>query len=94
MARFLSIETRGGEPISAAGYQITPFAQWVRIQIPGLYGGLIWNRPVSVLAVSPDGQEQVIPVRDATRLAQVGLLGGSVLAAMFFWLFFGKRRKS
>ena len=82
MPEFLSIETHGGAPLRRQGYQLVPFVQSVRVQIPGLPGGLIWNRPVSVLAIAEDGEEQVIPVRDATRQLILALLG----ATLFTWL--------
>lgn len=87
MPEFLSIETRAAATLQRQGYQVTPFVQTVRLQIPGLPSGLIWNRPVSILVASDSGEEQVLPVRDPTRQAILALLG----AALFAWLFFRKK---
>jgi hypothetical protein len=32
-----------------------------------MQGGLIWNRPASVLTVDADGRERLLPVQDITR---------------------------
>lgn len=92
MTQWMHFETQSGNPVTVKGTTLTPFSQALRIQIPGLNGGLVWNRPVSVLAVSPDGQEQVIPIPDITRMIQLGLLGVSLLAAILFGLILGKKR--
>lgn len=94
MSKFVDIETRSGEPIQAGGRTLTPFSQVLQIRIPGLSGGLIWNRPVSVLAVSDDGQEQVIPVPDLTRQVQWGLLGSSLAGSLLLWFIFRRIRRS
>jgi hypothetical protein len=88
MPEFLSIETHGGAPLRRQGHQLLPFVQTVRLWIPGLPGGLIWNRPVSVLVIADDGEEQVIPIRDLTRQVILALLG----ATLFTWLFFRMTR--
>jgi hypothetical protein len=86
MGKFLSREFRSGEPIRASMYTLVPFNQVLRLQIPGLKGGLIWNRPSSILARTTNGEEFVIPVRDVTRQVQIALLGGAFLASLFYFL--------
>ncbi len=49
-------------------------------------GGLIWNRPSSILARTRDGQEFVIPVKNVTRQVQIALFGGAFLASFFYFL--------
>ncbi len=73
-------ETRMGEPYDTPGGRITPFSKALVIQLPGVQGGLVWNRPVSVLVTRKDGQEQVIPVVDVTRIILTSLTG-----AIFAW---------
>jgi hypothetical protein len=75
MPPFVTIETKSSQPVQAPGRRLTLFSQAVKIQFPGVTGGLIWNRPASVLVVSDDGQEQIIPVPDITRQIQWGLAG-------------------
>jgi hypothetical protein len=81
MTRILSYETQAGQPIRHGNVTLVPFARTLRFLLPWHFPGvnwgfgLAWSRPVSVLAVTDDGQEQVIPVRDVTRQAQLGLVG-------------------
>ena len=86
MTEFLSVEINAGEPVQAGGYTITPFAQSVKFTVPGWLGGLIWNRPVSVLVESPDGEEGVLPVVDVTRQAQFGLAGAALGVIVITWM--------
>ncbi len=79
-------ETRAGQPIQAAGRRITPFSKALIIRFPGFPGGLIWNRPVSVAVTGEDGQEQVIPVVDVTRMAIWGLFSGWLMVMAILWL--------
>jgi len=83
----LSIETRAGKPVYAGGIKIIPFARSVRWQFPKVPAGFIWNRAVAVLAVYPDGREEVIPVRDSTRRIEVTLFGLAALLVVFSLLF-------
>ncbi len=83
----LTIENQAGEPIQAGANRVVPFSQVVRLQIPGLQGGLVWNRPVSVLVQAADGGEQVLAIPDPTRQAQLTFLGAAFGAALIYWLF-------
>lgn len=94
MPKVINLETQGGQPISAGNFTLTPFAQSLRIRIPGLRGGLVWNRPISILVTGADGQEQVIPVPDVTRQVQWGLLGGGLAGSLLLWLIFQRNRKT
>ena len=83
----LNVETHAGQPIQAGGTTITPFSTSLRIGIPGLTGGPIWNRPTSILIESGDGQEQVQPVTDITRTIEWMLLGATIIMALLIWIF-------
>jgi hypothetical protein len=72
---FIQAETRAGDPIEVGDRKIVPLAKVMRLQIPGWLGGAIWNRPVAVVVRRGDDEEQVIPVRDVTRLAQLTIVG-------------------
>jgi hypothetical protein len=91
MSNLVEIEVRGGEPIIHGGHTLTPFSRSVRVKIPGLPGGLIWNRPVSVLAHSADGQEEIIPIHDVTRQIQWSLLGAGLAFGILSWLISRRR---
>jgi hypothetical protein len=82
----VTIENRAGAPIQAGDRRITPFNQVLMLKIPGLAGGLIWNRPHAILVQEADGTETVIPVTDITRQAQVLLLAAGLLAGFLIWL--------
>jgi hypothetical protein len=92
--RFLNYEQKAGDPITVGDFRIVPFSQTLRVQFPGRWmGGLIWNRPASVLVTSREGQEQVLPVHDVTRRVQFSLLGACILVALLFPIIFGLFRK-
>jgi hypothetical protein len=60
-------ETHAGTPIDLNGVRLFPFAESLRLFLPVMNFSLVWNRPVSILAIGADGKEQVIPIRDRTR---------------------------
>jgi hypothetical protein len=86
MSRFFEIETRPGQPLRSQGRTIIPFARTLRVGIPHAQAGLIWNRPVSVLVQTRDGQEVVLPVEDVTRMAVWAVWGGALLTVLLLWL--------
>ncbi|MFC2053860.1 hypothetical protein ACFLV7_06115 [Chloroflexota bacterium] len=94
MPGFIQTETRAGETITKGGTKIVPFSKSLRVQIPGLYGGLIWNRPATLLVVSSDGDEQIIPIVDVTRQALWALLGVSLAVFPLIMLISQRRNKT
>ncbi len=78
----IQYETRMGEPFDSPGGRITPFSKALIIRFPWKRGGLVWNRPASVLVTGKDGQEQVIPVEDVTRKVVWVLMGGILAGAI------------
>ena len=82
----LSIENRTGTPLQAGTRRIVPFAQVVRLNVPGMNGGIIWNRPHALLVQEADGSERVLPIPDLTRQLQVFLLAAGFFAGLLFWL--------
>lgn len=85
LENIFTIENRAGKTIQAGENWIMPISQAIRLQIPGLPGGLIWNRPVSVVVTTPSGQEQILPIRDITRIAQLSFIGMAILGVLLFW---------
>ena len=69
-------QTKLGDKITIGDITVTPQSQAFIIRWP--YGGWVWNRPVAVL-VEQGGQTKRIPIVDVTRLAQLGLLGLSLV---------------
>lgn len=86
LSKLIRIENRAGEIVEAGGFKIRPFSQVVIIRFPILPGGLVWNRPFSVLATDAYGQEEVIPIPDPTRIAQIALLFAFLAFPFLFWL--------
>ena len=86
MTDFLNVEIQSGEPISYGARKITPFAQAVQLKIPGLNGGLIWNRPVAVLVEYENGDQHVLPVPDVTRKTQIRIMGAALIIVLTSWV--------
>jgi hypothetical protein len=91
--KVFQFETRAGEPISSGPFTIIPMARSLRIRLPRIAGnrvggGLVWNRPVSIIVRPAQGDEYTLPVRDLTRRAQLallfaGLAGGLLVRSAF-----------
>ena len=71
----ISIETLTGQPIRINSTELRVRSQVVQLRLPVVIGGLIWNRPVAVLVRTWDGQEQMLPIPDLTRIAVLTLVG-------------------
>ncbi len=93
MAQMLLTETKGSAPITFQDKTLTLFSKTVRLQFPGFPGGIIWNRPVSVLVQTNDGREQVLPVNDVTRQITWSLLAASLLSVFMMGLISLMNRK-
>ena len=81
MSSFIQLETQWGKPIRADDRRIIVQSRALQIRIPVLNSAFVWNRPVSVLVQYADGRDQVLPVRDVTRLAQLLLFIYAVVSA-------------
>jgi hypothetical protein len=86
MLPLLRIENKTGIPVLASGNRITPFAQSVQLSLPGFPGGVVWNRPLSILVESANGEERVIRIADITRRVQVALFAGGFLGGILLWI--------
>jgi hypothetical protein len=90
-SEFIQMEFSAGDTITTRdGIRITPFSKVIRVRVPGVKGGLIWNRPASVL-VETNGAERVITIPDPTRTAQWALLGSALLIPLAVWLLVRRR---
>lgn len=85
LEKFFTIENRAGATIQSGDNRIMPISQAIRMQIPGLPGGVVWNRPVSVVVTTAGGQEQILPIRDITRIAQLSFIGVAILGVLLYW---------
>jgi hypothetical protein len=68
-----------GAPVMAGAYTLRPQTQVLVIRPP--FGGVVWSRPVAVLAESA-GRTERIRIVDLTRRVQVGLLIGGLAAGL------------
>ena len=71
----ISIETLIGQPLRINSTELRVRSQVVQLRLPVTNVGLIWNRPVAVLIRKGDGQEQMLPIPDLTRIAVLTLVG-------------------
>ena len=92
LRRLINIETHAGEPISAGDVTIIPLAKSLRLMIPGIPTGLIWNRPIAIVARTVSGDEHVIPVRDPTRRAVLSIWGAVCGSTLFTLVYILRRR--
>ena len=81
-------EVMKGETTRHGNLELIPVNQVFRIQSPGKHVGLIWNRPKAVVVRGEDGQEQVLPVTDVTRVAIWAILAGGILGAILIGLLY------
>ena len=88
---FYDYTTNAGDPIQVGDLKLVPFARSFTLRFPGWNGGIIWNRPVAVSVVFPDGQQEVLPVHDITRRFQIGLFLTVLLGGMLCLLIARKR---
>jgi hypothetical protein len=79
-------ENLAAKPIELDDTLIVPVEKSSRIQPPGMWGLLLWRRPVSVIVQHTNGSEEIIPVQDATRRAQLLLIGIGLVGSILIWL--------
>lgn len=60
------------EPVTVGDVTVTPRSRALVVRLPR--GGFVWNRPTATL-VERAGQVRRVPVVDATRILQLGVLG-------------------
>ena len=87
----IETEIKTGDSRQAGNFELTPMTQVFKVQIPGYHAGLVWNRPKAVLVRTPDGQEQVLPVTDVTRVTIWAILAGGLLGAILMRFLFWNR---
>ena len=82
MNSLFKIETHESEPIVAGDAEIVVRSRAAQIALPFARGGFIWNRPLEVRVRRPGLPDQIMPVRDVTRLAQLAIMGFGLAAAL------------
>jgi hypothetical protein len=87
----IETEIKTGESWQIGDLELTPMTRVLKVKVPGYHAGLVWNRPKAVVVRTADGEEQVIPVTDFTRIAIWAMLAGGLLGAIMMGLFYQKR---
>jgi hypothetical protein len=64
-------EKRSGEPLTLDNVQLTPQTRVLRVRFP--FGGLVWNRPVSVI-VERAGKRETLRVPDVTLMTTIAFV--------------------
>lgn len=77
--RWFSLRNLDGDTIEVGGFRLTPQSRVLTLALP--FASLVWHRPTAV-TVEREGRSTRLPIRDATRLAQAGLIGGCILIAI------------
>ncbi len=70
------------EPMYIGNREIRLYSRALKMTFPRHVGGIVWNRPVFFSVKTTTGSEEVLPIRDTTRLIQLGLLGASLAALL------------
>ena len=86
MGPILTVNNRAGQAIYFGRKTLVPFTQVWHLKLPLAKGGLIWNRPISVVIQEADQPEQIVPVQDVTRQAFWLLFGMSLAGAFLAFL--------
>jgi hypothetical protein len=90
LQRFIQSHIVSGTPLIAGEATVTPQSQLLIVRWPS--GGFIWNRPIAIL-VERGAQTQRIPIRDLTRIFQIGLLGLSVVCTIVSWSYMRRKEE-
>jgi hypothetical protein len=87
----LRVETLTGQSIRVKNTEIRVRSQVIQFRFPLATGDMIWNRPVAVVVRALDGQEQILPILDLTRIAVLTLVG-LCFASMFLLILFRPKK--
>jgi len=84
------VQTVVGKPVIVGDISLIPQSQAIIVRLP--IGGFVWNRPTDLL-VEQGGQAKRIPIRDLTRILQLGLLGFCVVLSIVRLMKFSQRKE-
>ena len=87
MGALIEIGTQSGRPIQADDFGIVPLVRRTRLQIPNYRGAFVWQRPKALVIQAPNGRQEILPIRDHTRWAQMLLIGIGLFGSILIWLF-------
>jgi hypothetical protein len=87
----LHTETKTGETRKVGDFQLTPLTRVLKVQGRSHHFGFVWNHPKAIIVRAPDGQEQILPVTDFSRIAIWSIIAGGLLGAILVSLLFWKK---
>jgi len=90
LKELLQWRTISGDKVTIGYVTVTPQSQALTIRWPK--GGFVWNRPAAVLVEGGERTER-IPIVDVTFIAQLGLLGLSLVFTVMTILLSVRRRR-
>jgi|SaaInl7_200m_RNA_FD_contig_31_227505_length_740_multi_6_in_0_out_0_2 hypothetical protein len=90
MGKLINQQTMVGASIRSGNYEITPLARRTCFQAPNYRWFLSWQRPKAVVVEIPGGHQELLPIEDVTRRAQLILMGIGLLGSLLIWLVFRK----
>lgn len=81
-------ELHEAKPIEVGSQKVIVVSKALRLQVPGVLVGFVWNRPAAVRVQTEGAGEVTLPVTDETRRLQilllaVGFIGSILIAALF-----------
>jgi hypothetical protein len=83
--QWFSSKILSSKPIQVGQRQLVIRSHAIQLALPFVPVATVWNRPYAIQVQDSDGQANILPVVDVTRIAQVFLLSAGVIAAMFVW---------
>jgi hypothetical protein len=75
-------EIHDGKPMLVGDQQVTLISQTLRLQLPAMPVGFIWNRPMAVRVQTSGSGVVTLPVVDDTRKYQILLLAFGILGSV------------
>jgi hypothetical protein len=81
-------ELHEAKPIGIGSQKVIVISKALRLQVPGVPVGFVWNRPAAVRVQTEGAGEVTLPVTDETRRLQIlllaiGIIGSILIAALF-----------
>jgi len=91
MSKRLSIVTKRSYPFEVGNATVKLLSRSLRFQPASYRWALIWQRPKAVVVRKQNGDQEILPIRNVTRRAQLIIIGLGLLVSLLIWLGLRKR---
>ncbi len=91
MSKRLSIVTKRSYPFEVGDATVKLLSRSLRFQPASYRWALIWQRPKAVVVRKQNGDQEILPIRNVTRRAQLIIIGLGLLVSLLIWLGLRKR---